>query len=351
MQTLQESLESKLNSAVGKTALTTWFRHFAALANEPARAMYRGYRTRLNNFLGHVGQGIYKSWIPIGEIGQGTKALYIKCQGRKVAIARFRRDNPDFTISFTTFAQDKNPSNEDSVIEDKKNSKIPYRKTLVKLRQFAEKRKGNEGANRNPEGKLEAWLSEQLTAKNKKTRSVVFNQKTPLDYENMYLQVSSPFSASANDGIGVRVAAGANGHSDILIRRGNGLNSRFSILELKAREERNNISKALCQAFAYAYCYYHTFNTLSDKSTDRANVLSVLGYNNPWWSENPPPLEAIAVVPAGFEKIVIKEAKERGLFSSKAVLDKDIKLFLWTYKVETDGNYIFNEINEVLSPS
>lgn len=340
MPTLQEALAAKLQSDDGKEALKTWFGHFTALADHSSQEMYRGYRTRLNGFLGHVGKGIYKSWIPIGAIRQNANALSIKCQGRKVAIARFRKKDPDFTISFTKFAKGKNPENESAIIESKA---IPYRAAIKTLQTLPNSPDFQSGVANFPEWALEAWLAAKLDANRNQKGGTVFGQMAPLKYKDMLLQVSSPFSASTNDLNGVKVAPKANGHSDILVRRGQGRASRLGILELKARQEKKNIAKSLCQAFAYAYCYYHTFRNLPEPSVDRDNVLSVLGYGDPWWKQDGPPLEAIAVVPTGFEDFVIAEAKKRGLFESQAVKDGEIRLFLWTYEATDKGDYTFAE--------
>ena len=344
MQTLQDGLDINLNTPDGKRAYAKWLGHFEALSDEAAQKRYDGYRARLNRFLGNVAEADYTAWIPIGAISQKTNALYIKCQGRKVAIARFRKNDPDFTISFTKFAKGKNPDNESAIIESEA---IPYHDTLKKLRTFPNSTDFQSGVSNYPEWALEAWLAAKLDSKRNLKSGTVFGKMAPLKYRDMLLQVSSPFNASNTEVNGVKIAPKANGHSDILVRRGQGRASKLGILELKARAEKKNIAKSLCQAFAYAYCYYHTFRALPRTSPDRANVLSVLGYGDPWWNQNGPPLEAIAVVPKGFEELVIDEAKRRGLFESQAVKDTNIKLLLWTYEATDKGDYSFAEIQAI----
>jgi len=344
MQTLQDGLDITLSSPDGKRAYDKWLGHFEALNDKVAQRRYAQCRARLNRFLGKVAEADYKAWIPIGAISQGTNALYIKCQGRKVAIARFRKNDLDFTIGFTRFDKGKNPANESAILESEA---IPYRATLEKLRTLPTSPDFQSGVAKHPEWALEAWLAAKLDSNRTPKGGTVFAQMAPQKYTKMLLQVSSPFSASTTELNGVRVAPKANGHSDILIRRGRGRTSRLGILELKARTEKKNISKSLCQAFAYAYSYYHTFRNLPQASPAKANVLSVLGYSDPWWSQNGPPLEAIAVVPQGFERLVIEEARTRSLFESKAVKSGHIKLLLWTYEAMENGDYSFAAIQEV----
>jgi hypothetical protein len=346
MSTLQAELESKLNSSDGNKAIATWYGHFEALADADAQEQYKRYRTKLNRFLGRFQQAGYRPWIPIGAIKQGVKALSIKCQGRKVAIARFPK-NEDFTISFTKLARNVNPANASAVIEQRE--RIPYRDTVVRLKKLPETSEFQEGVRNYPEWRLEAWLAKRLDATQTERTGAVFKNITPLKYCEMLLQVSSPFSASRTTANGVEIAVRANGHSDILVRRGTGRNSRFGVLELKAvaggREEANriNIKKALCQAFAYAYCYLHAWQNLPKDSIHRRSVLSVLGYENPAWVKSPPPLDAVAVVPKEYADHVITDARERGLFCSAAVKEKKIKLWLWTYKI-TGDEYEFDKI-------
>jgi hypothetical protein len=245
-------------------------------------------------------------------------------------------------ISFTKFAKDANPENESAIVET---PKVPYRETLTRLRDLPQLPKFRAGVDNYPEWALEAWLAEQLAMRKKSEPT--FEDKTPVDYSKMLLQVSSPFSASKTEGNGVKIAPKANGHSDILIRLKKGPSSWLGILELKAGDGKVNISKALCQAFAYTYCYFHAFRNLPQNSPERAKVLSVLGYVNPKWSKNGPPLGAIAVVPIKFGDDVIAEATERGLFDSALVREKQIGLFLWEYEPKRDGGYRFNEIRKI----
>ena len=215
---------------------------------------------------------------------------------------------------------------------------MPYIESSQQLKELPISPKFQTAIEHYPEWCLEAWLADELNARRNKT-GTPFEHITPLDYCEMLLQVSSPFSASKADRNGVALALRANGHSDILVRMGTAKGSRLGVLELKAGENKKNISKSLCQAFSYAYCYYRLFK--GEHTTERANVLKVLGYDKPYWAISPPPLEAIAVVPEGFSKAIIGEAKERGLFNSEAVHDKSIKCFLWEYRKVSINEYKF----------
>jgi len=333
MPTFQEDLELKLNTTGGSNAYDIWLSHFRSLADNQSHEKYKTYRARLNRFLGRIEGQPYNVWIPISGINQKSNRLFIKYRGRKVAYAAFRKGKRDFEIRF------------EEIVPPGKWNPQPYRETLTKLRNVHTSNELRKEVDKNPEWRLEAWLADKLYAQKNAKTGTVFADIAPLHYCEMLLQVSSPFSASNQAGIGVKLALSASGHSDILIRRGLGPHSHIGVLELKAGADKNNISKSLCQAFAYAYCYLRIFN--SSREDTKSNVLKVLGYGKDHWFECPPPIEAIAVIPKGFTAQTIKEASTRQLFKSEAVKKESIKLFVWEYTQTGEGDYDFHDMRPV----
>ena len=347
---LETSLKELLTSEQPETVdtlrdtLRIWSGHFALLAN---MELQQRYLLCLQQCKGNSFLQDHRLCVPISKLKpQRTLFLNLKCHGRKVGTVRFAQDySPTFKpekcfIDQLNVPHGATPANYRGLLQafSEGLSSLPRRECFRDVLK--------------PEWKVEAWLLDFLSRDGKEkgefrlTQPVRYpqqNSKGELCNDGMFLQISNPVSAS---GKVPKIAAGANAHTDILLRMSLGNGMRLGILEVKATKKGantatpdKNIAKALKQAFCYAYCYHRVFNCNLLESDGRQSVLNVLGYGG--FPKQGPPLTAIAVVPDGsFEQVLnAVNHKDVNLAAAETVKNGRIKLEIWEYATHGEAQF------------
>jgi hypothetical protein len=347
MNNLQQILENQLNKEAGKLAWSRWRRHFDELANPKSREQYAPYRKAIERELGDLKKQGFRPWVPIGVINQQGKVLFLKLAGRLVGEFKFTRGEILFS-----FANNPRRGKESGKAEYKEPQKwVPWSDDVkALLEKVPNSQEFKKAVAQYPEWEVESFFIAELAGLHG-PKNQEFKLIQPVNYEQMFLQLSSPFSGSRKPDGDKFVSTKCRGHSDILARTGRGRGSRFWILELKADNKGGetsnlqNIQKALVQAFAYAFCYVKAFD---EDAEFRSKVLHALVYRSDRWQDAPPPLGAMAVIPKGvvngvtYAEAVQNYARELGLFDSELVKSGRIKLGLWEYEKRPDGSFAFD---------
>ena len=331
---LETSLTQLLDPKVQATVdtLKAWNGHFGLLADPQVQ---RHYSAGLVMCKRSPCLEDYRLCVPISRVKAKTQSfLNLKCHGRKVGTVGFACETSLTFKPEKGFAEMLKPPLDNA--SHKRECLETFEEQLASL---PHKSKFQDVVK--PEWKVEAWLLDFLSIPGPERADFQFFQPvrypqkadSKLRYDGMFLQFSVPLSAS--DKI---PKLSKTAHTDILVRIGRG-GRRLGILEVKALKKGvdspnhdPNITKALKQAFCYAFCYHQVFTTGLLKSGDRQRIVDVLGFGRPE-KRKPLSLTAVAVVPDGSFQQVLKaaNAEDVNLGAATTVISGKIKLEIWEY--------------------